>query len=310
MGISTLRLIKRCAEFQPRANLSAAQLKVRGLYSLLRYRPRLKKYDVVYVGLTTRSVRSRLKAHSKSKRRGRLWTHFSVFEVREGVREKELRELEGLLRHIYRKDSRANRLNLQKRFRALVKVRVNDLRKWTPDMGRPRRHAYIARKALLLDKLIEAYSRARRLRRFPRKRAREIAALLFPGSSYADDGAYKTVQKVSSRARHLVLKLSKPENIRADLRAYVRLPRRIRNWHFTKIYWATKYCLLQKRGKRRPIPSEQFAKLREVAARYGLKDVRRENIRQVDGRFKIIDATYKGRVRRREVEPFLWRTVT
>ncbi len=192
MGRSTLELIKRCAEFQPRAKLSSTRLKVRGLYALLRYRPRLKQYDVVYVGLATKSVGSRLRAHSRSKRKGRLWTHFSVFEVRESVGERVIRELEGLFRHVYRKDSRANPLNRQRRFRELLKVRINDLRKWTPDGRKPKRHVYIAKKALLLDNLIEAYVRARRLRKFPRQRAREIAALLFPGSSYADDGAYKT----------------------------------------------------------------------------------------------------------------------
>ncbi len=41
----------------------------------------------------------------------------------EFVPKDEVRELEGIFRHIYRKDNRANRLNLQRSFKKLSKVR-------------------------------------------------------------------------------------------------------------------------------------------------------------------------------------------
>jgi hypothetical protein len=102
---------------------------------LLKYQPRTRKskekYDVVYVGMARAGMRGRLRAHIRSKRRGKLWTHFSVFEVWDNIWDDEIAELEGILRHIYRKDTQTNRLNRQRGFKALRRIRVNDLRRWT-----------------------------------------------------------------------------------------------------------------------------------------------------------------------------------
>lgn len=133
MPPSELWLIKRCAEFRPRDQTGLIPKGTRGIYALLRQRPKLRKFDVVYLGMAAggkAGVRARLKAHSRSRRKGPVWTHFSVFEVWDNVRQDDIEELEGLFRHIYRKDTRANRLNRQRKFRKLVRVRVNDLRKW------------------------------------------------------------------------------------------------------------------------------------------------------------------------------------
>ncbi len=60
-----------------------------------------------------------------------LWTHFSVFEVWDNIRDDEIVELEGLFRHLYRKDSRANALAVQKRFRRATQVRNDRFEEWT-----------------------------------------------------------------------------------------------------------------------------------------------------------------------------------
>jgi len=126
-----LSIIRRCAEFLPREKLDEVPRKTRGIYALLRRKSR-KRYDVVYVGMACgrRGIRGRLKKHSRSKRKGKRWTHFSLYQVRKRIGEREIKELEGLLRHIYRKDTRVNILNLQRGFKKLKKVRVNDLNKW------------------------------------------------------------------------------------------------------------------------------------------------------------------------------------
>ncbi|GAI55889.1 unnamed protein product, partial [marine sediment metagenome] len=72
-------------------------------------------------GTKTASIRGRLRVHRRKK--GKLWTHFSAFEVWDNVGEEEVKELEGLFRHIYRKDTRANKLNRQRAFKKLSKVR-------------------------------------------------------------------------------------------------------------------------------------------------------------------------------------------
>ena len=125
MPISELRLIKRCAEFCKKKDIKNIPAYTRGIYVLFKYRPRLNKYNVVYIGMAagtkTASIRGRLRVHRRQK--GNLWTHFSAFEVWDNVGEEEVKELEGLFRHIYRKDTRANKLNRQRAFKKLSKVR-------------------------------------------------------------------------------------------------------------------------------------------------------------------------------------------
>jgi len=157
------------------------------------------------------------------------------------------------------------------------------------------RHALIRRKALFIDGFVNSYRRIRRRTTFPHKEVSTIVHLLFPGSSYSGRGAFKTVHRVSSRAKDLVLKASNRRNIRNDERAYNRLPKNIRNRYFAKVYWRTKYCLLQKYGKSSKVPPERLKKLKRIAKKYGLTDVRPANVRKVDGQFKIVDASLSRR---------------
>lgn len=134
MPVSELKLIKRCAEWLPKGQWKLLPRGTRGIYTLLNKR-RGGKYDVIYVGLSAglrQGMRRRLRSHANSKRKGKLWTHFSAFEVWDNITEAEVTELEGLFRHIYRKDTQANRINQHRAYKKLDKVRMNDLRKWRP----------------------------------------------------------------------------------------------------------------------------------------------------------------------------------
>ncbi len=127
MAVSELRLIKHSAEYLERSldNIKKIPKKTRGIYVL--YKKKNTKegiaYDVVYIGMAGGEVKAgiggRLRSHNRKKRG---WTHFSVFEVWDNIREDEVRELEGILRHIFRKDSKANKLGKQKAFIKLKKV--------------------------------------------------------------------------------------------------------------------------------------------------------------------------------------------
>jgi hypothetical protein len=130
MTQSALRLIKRVAEFQPQERIESIPTNRRGLYVLYKHAEEDGEdhYDVVYVGMATRGMKRRLRSHLK--RKGDLWTHFSAFEVWDNVRDEEIVELEGLFRHIYRKDSGANALNVQRNFKKVAKVRDNNLEEW------------------------------------------------------------------------------------------------------------------------------------------------------------------------------------
>ena len=130
MPETELTLFKRCVEFQPLSEIKNIPPRTRGIYALLRWRPRTKQFDVVYVGMARTGVGGRLRRHAQSKSKRDLWTHFSVFEVFDNVRGEEIQELEGLLRHIYRRDSRANRLNAQRAFAKFSRVRSKTLDDW------------------------------------------------------------------------------------------------------------------------------------------------------------------------------------
>jgi hypothetical protein len=122
---SPLRLIKGKIEFVFQDDINRLPRDVRGIYALFDGDADTKLYNVVYVGMSTSSVRGRLKSHRRRKKD--LWTHCSIYQVWDNVREEEIRELEGILRHIYRYDDRANSLNEMKSFKLLKKVDKIDL---------------------------------------------------------------------------------------------------------------------------------------------------------------------------------------
>jgi hypothetical protein len=129
MSIEELRLIYRCAEYKERNQIREVPWRTRGIYVLYKYRPKLRRYDVVYVGMArgAAGILGRLRTHNRQKDD---WTHFSIFEVWANITQQEVEELEGLFRHIYRSDTRANRLNVQKKYKKLIKVRNNDPATW------------------------------------------------------------------------------------------------------------------------------------------------------------------------------------
>ena len=127
MPEATCKFIKRVAEFRPSTESDQIPDYTRGIYVLLKKVAR-DEFDVVYVGMTGAGMWSRIKSHRKNKRR--KWTHFTMFEVHDNITKSEIKEIEGLIRHIYRKDSRANRLNRQLRHEPFIEVRQNNFRKW------------------------------------------------------------------------------------------------------------------------------------------------------------------------------------
>src|SRR5437667_1131438 len=99
MPQSLLRLIRRCAEYLPQEQSPQVPGGLRGVYVLYRQtrkrRSKKDQYDVVYVGLggtgQRGGIRSRLRSHRRTKKG--LWTHFSIFQVWDNIRDEEIREL-------------------------------------------------------------------------------------------------------------------------------------------------------------------------------------------------------------------------
>jgi hypothetical protein len=132
MPRSECRFIKRMAEFIPKTEIRHIPANTRGIYALLK---EIKKdvFDVVYIGLSAgdkAGMSSRMRAHGSKNCEDVEWTHFSIFEVHDNIYNDEIRELEGLFRHIYRKDTSANRLNKQQRYKKFKKVTTKSLQNW------------------------------------------------------------------------------------------------------------------------------------------------------------------------------------
>ena len=141
MSQSLLRLIRKCAEYLPQDHVLKIPAGIRGIYVLYSRSPnrrtRTPNYNVVYVGMgglgEHGGIRSRLRRHRRTQQA--LWTHFSIFEVWDNIRDEEIRELEGLFRHIYRHDAQAGSLSKARTFRALRRLRDNRIAAW-PRQGK------------------------------------------------------------------------------------------------------------------------------------------------------------------------------
>ena len=106
-----------------------------GIYVLYDYDGKQNKYNVVYVGMARVGIRGRLWSHARSLTKQNLWSHFSAFEVWDNIRDEEIAELEGLFRHIYRRDSQAMVLNKQRGYKQLKKISYKKLSEWVKFRG-------------------------------------------------------------------------------------------------------------------------------------------------------------------------------
>jgi hypothetical protein len=131
MAEARLHFIKQCIERREFKEQEVEKIpsKTRGIYVLL-HQKEPDVYDVMYIGMTAAGVHGRLQSHLKSGTKTKFCSHFSMFEVHDNVPEEEIEELEGILRHIFRKDSHANQLAHQRGYGPLREVRRRDWGQW------------------------------------------------------------------------------------------------------------------------------------------------------------------------------------
>ena len=127
-----MKFIKRCAEFIPKEKRVNIPPNTRGIYILYQKKGN-ENYNAIYVGMSRgrkTGIHGRINSHAISKTKSASWSHFSLFEVHDNISQEEVEELEGLLRHIYRFDLKANPFNQQRRCKNIIGVRNNKLEKW------------------------------------------------------------------------------------------------------------------------------------------------------------------------------------
>jgi hypothetical protein len=146
----------------------------------------------------------------------------------------------------------------------------------------------IHKRAVLIDNFIDVNKKSFNL---PMKEIDAIIRYLFPSCYVKNKGWFKTVFKVcTNEKRHVVLKIGKVESIKDDIKVYHKLPAKLRRRYFARIYWHTKYCLLQEYGESANPSVKEVEMMRKLALRYGISDVRKENIRLFNGKLKMVDA--------------------
>ena len=125
----SLTIIQRICEFIPKEDCVKIPKGSRGIYALLKKKSE-KTYNVVYIGMSRvgEGIKRRIKNHTNSKRK--IWSHFTIVEVKKRVSDKKIEEIEGTFRLIYRKDKRANKFNTQKKFKRFKKVITKDIEDW------------------------------------------------------------------------------------------------------------------------------------------------------------------------------------
>lgn len=125
------RLIQCCLEYRPQSESGLIGRERRGIYVLYK-QVSPTHFEVRYIGMTTSSIRGRLAKHKRNKQKRTEWTHFSAFAVWPNITEDEIRELEGLFRHIFKKDEETIVLNLHRGFKGLKRARDSaEWREWT-----------------------------------------------------------------------------------------------------------------------------------------------------------------------------------
>ena len=145
-------------------------------------------------------------------------------------------------------------------------------------------------KAKHLDVLIDEYLKTEKTGFVPFRTLEKIVVGVFPDAVKVNFGLHKLVFRLSHKNHALALKVGKADSVERDHRAFKLLPHDVRHFYFARLFWHTKYSLLQEWGVETEVSPQELASVRAVAEKYGLLDITCDNIRRVNGTLKIIDA--------------------
>ena len=145
-------------------------------------------------------------------------------------------------------------------------------------------------RAELLDDIIDSYLKSKGTAFVPMNELRNIVPMMFPNTAMVSFGMHKLVFRIRHKSHELALKIGKEDAIEKDHKTYKQLPSQYRHVYFAKVFWHTKYCLLQEYGVEVDVTPQELVQLRSIASRFGLLDISCDNIRNINGYLKIIDA--------------------
>ena len=103
-------------------------------------------------------------------------------------------------------------------------------------------------KAKHTDNFIDDYIKTKETSFVPMGTLQEIVSTIFPDCIMLNFGLHKLVFHLRHKSHELALKIGKHEAIEVDHKAYKQMPKSLRHVYFARIFWHTKYCLLQEYG--------------------------------------------------------------
>ena len=110
-------------------------------------------------------------------------------------------------------------------------------------------------KAKLIDDLIDEYIKTKNSSFVPMKNLEQIVIAVFPEARLCNFGLHKLVFFLRHKSHELALKIGKSETIERDHEAYRQMPPSMRHVYFARVFWHTKYCLLQEYGVEAEVPA-------------------------------------------------------
>ncbi len=145
-------------------------------------------------------------------------------------------------------------------------------------------------RAKVIDDLIDSYRSSRHTAFVPLYDIKAIVLMIFPEAALESIGVHKLVFRLQYKHQDLALKIGRKDTVEQDHLTYKRFPPKLRHVYFARIFWHTRYCLLQEHGEEAEVSMRELNQLRRIGAEYGLLDINYDNIRNVNGHLKIIDA--------------------
>jgi hypothetical protein len=141
-----------------------------------------------------------------------------------------------------------------------------------------------------IDHLIDDQLHKSRTLVIRQEEVKRLVTKNFPDLYVRSFGWHKIVFGSHSVDGKIVLKVGAKRIIENDHHAYKAVPESLRHQLFARIFWHTKYCLLQEYGYPAQVSPEELMRIRWAVYSYGIFDVKAENLKRISGELKIIDA--------------------
>jgi hypothetical protein len=152
------------------------------------------------------------------------------------------------------------------------------------------RYEQIHHDAKHIDRLIDLNLHVTKTQFMPQESLKKLVLSTFPDYYVINSGWHKTVFGNHKTDHKVVLKVGPKKSIESDHQSYKAVPKKVRHELFARIFWHTRYCLLQQYGEPIFVSTAELNCLRRTVYKYGIFDIKEDNLRLINCELRIIDA--------------------